>query len=255
MMMMNADCRRTRELMDSYISGELTVESNHELLQHVERCEACRGELSRRERTRALLIESFGPAPDAGQIEARITRAIDHHERKWWRLAQYGSVAAVLALTIASAVWFSRPVDAAAFDDSVDDHIICALAYPPGVTYDAARAQRNLQPHYRHITDAVSHKAGEYELIDAHMCPYEGRDYAHLVYRGHGKPISVFIEPASRGRLPLTHGSPRKGHVSAGRTAGRHQVFVVTDHATPAPPEVIDELMRATIAFARSLER
>ncbi|HYE84789.1 MAG TPA: zf-HC2 domain-containing protein [Vicinamibacterales bacterium] len=253
-MMMNADCRHTRELMDSYISGELTVESNHELLQHVERCDACRGELARRERTRALLVDSFGVPPDASGIETRITRAIDQHERKWWRFARYGSVAAVLALAIGSAIWFSRPVDAAAFDDSVDDHIMCALAYPPGVTYSADRARSNLQPRYHAIVNAVTHQSGDYQLIDAHMCPYEGRDYAHLVYNGPGKPVSVFVEQASRGRLPLRHESPRRGHVSLGRSVAGHQVFVVTDHQTPAPFHVIEELMRSTIAFVRGLE-
>ena len=45
-MTMNADCRQIRELMDSYISGELTVESNHDVLRHLERCESCRAELA-----------------------------------------------------------------------------------------------------------------------------------------------------------------------------------------------------------------
>ena len=135
-MMMNAECRPVRELMDSYISGELTVESNHELLRHVERCESCRAELGRRERTRALLIDSFGTAPDAGALEARIVRAIDHDEHKWWRIGRYGGVAAAMVLAAGAALWLSRPVDAAAYDDSVDDHIICALAHPPEAAYD-----------------------------------------------------------------------------------------------------------------------
>jgi anti-sigma factor RsiW len=254
-MMMNADCRRVRELMDSYISSELTVESNHDLLQHVERCESCRGELARRECTRALLIEGFGPMPDAQGLDARITRAIDQHDRQWWRLAQYGSLAAALALIVGAAVWFSRPVDAAAFDDSVDDHIACALTYPPDVTYSAERAEQNLEPSYRAIVNAVSHTAGDYQLIDAHMCPYQGRNYAHLVYRANGRPLSVFAETAERGRLPLTHETPRKGFVTVGDSTGRHQVFVVGDHGEPPPPAVVNDLMRATLAYVRTLER
>lgn len=253
-MMMNADCRRVRELMDSYISGELTVESNHELLQHAERCESCRAELARRERTRALLIDSFGAAPDAAALQARITRAIDQ-EHRWWRLARYGGVAAALVLVVGAAVWFSRPVDAAAFDDSVDDHIICALSYPPEVTYDAVRAQQGLSPRYRAILDAVAHRVGDYDLIDAHMCPYLGRNYAHLVYRGHGKPVSVFVETADRGRLPLTHESPRKGYIAAGRSTGQHQVFVVGDHVAEPPKSVVDQLMQSALAFAKSIEQ
>jgi len=253
--MMNADCRPVRELMDSYISGELTVESNHEVLRHVERCDACRAELARRERTRALLIESFGVAPDATGLDTRIHRVIDQHDRTWWRLAQYGGLAAVLTLAVGAALWFSRPVDAAAFDDSVDDHIACALTYPAGVTYDAQRAARNLEPAYRAIVHAIAHTIGTYQLIDAHMCPYQGRNYAHLVYVANGRPLSVFAETADRGRLPLRHESPRKGFVTVGASTGRHQVFVVADHGDPPPGSVVDDLLRSVIAFVQTIEQ
>ena len=254
-MTMNGDCRQVRELMDSYISGELTVESNHDVLRHVERCDACRSELERRERMGALLIESFGAAPDATAIGARITQAIDREQHRWGRLARYGGIAAALLLIAGAGVWFSRPVDAAAFDDSVDDHIACAMNYPPFVVYDAARAARNLEPAYQPIVDAVAHRAGDYQLIDAHMCPYQGRNYAHMVYRGNGKMLSVFAETASRGRLPLLHESPRKGFVTEGTSARGHQVFVVSDHAAGVPGSVVSDLMHSTLAFVTSLER
>lgn len=85
-MTMNGDCRQMRELMDSYISGELTVESNHDVLRHVERCEACRSELARRERMSTLLIESFDAAPDATAFGARLTHALDREQHRWGRL-------------------------------------------------------------------------------------------------------------------------------------------------------------------------
>jgi anti-sigma factor RsiW len=253
-MTMNGDCRQIRELMDSYISGELTVESNHDVLRHLERCEACRGELERRERMGALLVESFGAAPDATAIRARVTQALDREQHRWGSLARYGSVAAALILIAGAGIWFSRPVDAAAFDDSVDDHIACALGYPPVFAYDAGRADRNLEPLYRPIVNAVAHQAGDYHLIDAHMCPYQGRNYAHLVYRGDGM-LSVFAETAERGRLPLTHETPRKGFVNKGASAGGHHVFVVSDNAVAPPKPVVDQLLRATLGFVATLER
>jgi anti-sigma factor RsiW len=254
-MPMNADCRHIRELMDSYLSGELTVESNHEVLRHLERCESCRAELARRERTRALLVESFGIVPEVAPIEARVVAALDHEQNRSWRLARYGSIAAAVLLMVGASIWWSRPVDAAAYDDSVDDHIVCALTYGPDAKYDAWRAANNLEPEFRAIVDTVPHKSGDYTLVDAHMCPYEGRNYAHLVYRGGGRALSVFAEAATRGRLPLTHESPRKGFVAAGASTGRHQVFVVTDHAASAPQGVVHELLQATLSFVRGLER
>ena len=254
-MTMNGDCRQVRELMDSYLSGELTVESNHAVLQHAGRCDACRGELERRERLGALLIESFGAAPEATALGARIRHAIDRDQSRWGRLARYGSIAAALILIAGAGVWFSRPVDAAAFDDSVDDHIACAMAYPPLFSYDANRATFSLEPAYRPILNAVTHAPGDYQLIDAHMCPYQGRNYAHLVYRGNGRMLSVFAETAQRGRLPLTHESPRKGFVTEGDAAGGHQVFVVSDRDAAPPSMVVNDLMRSTLAFVQTLER
>jgi anti-sigma factor RsiW len=251
---MDVDCRQIRELMDSYLSGELTVESNHDVLRHIERCDACRTELERRERIGSLLVESFGAAPDATAIGPRIAQALDREQRRWGRLARYGSIAAVLILIVGAGAWFSRPVDAAAFDDSVDDHIACALTYPPSVTFDANRVARALAPAYQAIVNAVSRHYGDYQLIDAHMCPYQGRNYAHLVYRGNGIPLSVFAETATRGRLPFTHETPRKGFVTTGASTGRHQVFVVGDGSVSPPPSVVSDLMRSTLAFVRTLE-
>lgn len=251
---MNGDCRQVRDRMDSYVSGELTVESNHDVLRHLERCESCRTEMARRERTRALLIEGFGRAPDATALQARIAQALDREQRGWSGIARYGSIAAALTLIVGLGLWWSRPVDAAAFDDSVDDHIACALTYPPSARYDANRAAESLEPIYRRILDAVAHRAGDYELIDAHMCPYQGRNYAHLVFRGQGRPLSVFAEVASRGRLPLTHESPRKGFVTVGTSTGGHQVFVVGDSAAPPPQPVVSTLLDSTVRFVRSLE-
>ena len=251
---MNGDCRHVRDRMDSYLSGELTVEGNHDVLRHLERCESCRGELARRERTRALLIESFGPAPEAGAMSARIAQALDRRQAGWGSLARYGSIAAALVLIVGLTVWFSRPVDAAAFDDSVDDHIACALTYAPGTTYDASRAEQGLEPAYRGILNAVAHHHGDYHLVDAHMCPFQGRNYAHLVFIGNGRHLSVFAESALRGRLPMTHETPRKGFVTVGSSTGTHQVFVVSDGTVKPPQPVVTELLDAALKFVRSLE-
>ena len=253
--MTNAECRSVRELMDSYISGELTVESNHDVLRHLERCEACRSELARRERTRALLIGSFGDAPDAAALEARIVAAIDREQPAWKRVMRYGGIAAAMAMVIGAALWFSRPVDAAAYTDSVDNHIACALTFPPETAYDPKRAAASLAAPYTAIINAAPHKSGDYDLIDAHMCPYNGRDYVHLVYRSAGHTVSVFAEPATRGRLPATHQPDRKGFVSTAASTGDQHVFVVAEGATPPPQPVLDDLMSATLAFVKRLEQ
>jgi len=39
------DCRDVRDLADSFLAEELLMETNLEMLQHLERCPSCRGEL------------------------------------------------------------------------------------------------------------------------------------------------------------------------------------------------------------------
>src|SRR6266508_2855827 len=49
------DCQNFKELLDSYLCGELAVETNHAVLCHAERCCPCRGEMAARRRLRASL--------------------------------------------------------------------------------------------------------------------------------------------------------------------------------------------------------
>jgi len=49
------DCQNFKELLDSYLCGELAIETNHSILRHAERCGACRGEMAARRRLRASL--------------------------------------------------------------------------------------------------------------------------------------------------------------------------------------------------------
>ena len=41
-------CAKVLRLLDSYLAGELTVETNHEILEHLSRCHACTEESAAR---------------------------------------------------------------------------------------------------------------------------------------------------------------------------------------------------------------
>ena len=85
---MNLDCQQERELMDSYLSEELSVETNHDVLRHVAQCRACAAELKRRQRLRALLSQTLDVAVDTDRVRARITHAVDREQRSWARGAR-----------------------------------------------------------------------------------------------------------------------------------------------------------------------
>jgi anti-sigma factor RsiW len=251
--------------MDSYLSEELSVESNHGVLRHVAECRGCAAELKRRQRLRALLSETLDVPVDADRVRARIAHAVDRDQRSWKRVTRFGGIAAALVAAVAVAYWAGRRVDAAAYDDSAEDHVACALAYPAAAAYDADRAAQSLESPFEHIVDAVGLSRGTYHVIDAHMCPYKGRNYAHVVIRGDGQTVSLFAEPA-RGALPATpttvlagdtldvHATMRLGYRIAAVATRDYRIFLVSERPTD-PPDLAQDILRAAVRFIRDLEK
>jgi anti-sigma factor RsiW len=263
----NPDCQDVRELMDSYLSEELSVETNHHVLRHLGLCQGCSSELTRRQRLRSLLAQSLDLPVDVDGARHRVLHAVEREQRSWGRSARWLGAAAALFVAIGIATWVGRPVDAAAYDDSAGDHVACALAYPEGATYDPARAARNLVAPFERIADAIGLSHGAYHVIDAHMCPYKGRNYAHVVMRGQGQTLSIFAEPALRGSLPSTssrtalggetlhvQSTVRMGYRISAVATPQHQVFLVSDQQTD-PPEIGTAILLSAVRFVRELEK
>lgn len=264
---MNPDCQHVCELMDSYLSEELSVETNHHVLRHLGACQACSSELKRRQRVRSLLAQSLDLPLDVEGARQRVMDAVEREQRSWGRAARWLAAAAILFAAIGIATWVGRPVDVAAYDDSAGDHVACALAYPEGATYDPASAARSLAPPFERIADAIGLWHGEYHVIDAHMCPYKGRNYAHVVIRGPGQTLSIFAEPALRGSLPTTssrtalggdtldvHSTTRMGYRISAVATPQHQVFLVSDQQTD-PPDIGTTILLSAVRFVRELEK
>ncbi len=57
-------CRDFREVADSYLSDELLVETNHDVITHLEACADCRRELAARRELRTILRASFAKAEE-----------------------------------------------------------------------------------------------------------------------------------------------------------------------------------------------
>lgn len=250
---MNGDCQQIRQLLDAYLDGELTVESNHAVIHHTETCRACAGEMARRERTRSLLSERLRVAEDTSSIQERITQAIDRDQRFWARFAGYGAAAALVLAIVVMGVWPWRQIDLAAFDDTIENHVVCAKALPQSRTYDSGRIARRVGAGLLDVVKEMPRTYGSYALIDAHMCPYHGRNYLHIVYRDGHQPLSIFMEPDTRGALPTSTASTTNGYVSTASIAGGHHVFVVHDSDAPPPPDVVNSLLGSSVALLQRL--
>jgi anti-sigma factor RsiW len=64
-------CRDVRELADSFLSEQLLVETNHELLRHLETCPDCRADIAVRRAIRDRLRAAFAQAGDQPRRNSR----------------------------------------------------------------------------------------------------------------------------------------------------------------------------------------
>ena len=107
---MTMPCREFRELIDSYLAEEFLIETNHEMIRHLEGCAACRGELDGRRQLRARLQSAFINA-EGLRVRPEFIRTLAAALRgpalrqsagwarpsRWWALAAGLLIAAAIA--------------------------------------------------------------------------------------------------------------------------------------------------------------
>ena len=96
--MQKMDCHNFKEMLDSYFCEELTVETNHSIIHHAERCPSCRNEMASRRNLRETLQRACAQDQMSSAACERL-RAILHAEaeagckesiknakghRRWW---------------------------------------------------------------------------------------------------------------------------------------------------------------------------
>jgi len=74
-------CQEFQEMMDSYLSDELLVETNHEVLHHLENCRTCRNELAARRSLLAQMRLAVKGASDA-QLNPAFARRLENRLRE-----------------------------------------------------------------------------------------------------------------------------------------------------------------------------
>ena len=90
-------CTRTLQYMDSYLANELLVETNHEVLRHVENCPSCAAELDARTRVRARLREAVRAEITPPDLQARVRQQIQARGSRSFFAAEWTRWAAAAA--------------------------------------------------------------------------------------------------------------------------------------------------------------
>ncbi len=162
------NCKDFREIADSYLSNELLVETNHDVLRHLESCAECRGELAGRRELREQLRVAVIKAPrsriDPGfalRVKSSLHQQAFGKEKVWNSLGLrmvFAGVGAAILIAVAigltmqnpnanqqiavdlqtplveknvslETLWFQRAAFVAAQNDALEDHKHCALTH------------------------------------------------------------------------------------------------------------------------------
>jgi hypothetical protein len=244
------ECRDVRELAESYISGQLLTETNHEMLRHLETCPSCRRDVesrrSLRDAVRRAFVADRDLQPTPGFAE-RLRDDLQHTlvqtparrtSRRWWALA----AAATIVLSAAGGLWWRASIGSlqAMARSAVGDHRNCALKFQlaekPIALEDAAR---RYDPAFRvletHPTDTFGTSLGLVRVIERHSCVYQGRRFAHVVLQYRGAVVSLLVTGSDGvASIPLPDGEPRHAQRADAMSvvsvsAPGHLIFFVGD--------------------------
>jgi hypothetical protein len=235
------ECRNVRELADSFLSEQLLVETNHELLRHLETCPDCRSDIAGRRAMRDRLRGAFAHADDLrprpelttellAKLRPSQPEMISRRSvlQSWWAVAAGMVLAAGGGLFIRNASSKSRLALLARA--AAGDHQNCAvkfnLAERPIPLEDAGR--RYGAPYASLATFELPAVDAPVEALDRHSCVYQGRRFGHIVFRYRGALTSLLVTegaPPAAPELAPTDSGPAVASMPAGRFLG----FVAAD--------------------------
>ena len=234
------ECRDVREMADSFLSEQLLVETNHELLRHLETCPVCRAEMAARralrERLRSAFVQAEGlrPRPEfAAELRTALRASQPGITRRsllqsWWSLAAGLALAAGGGVFVRNSTGRSRLATLAR--EAAGDHQYCAvkfsLAERPISLEDAGKQYGAFYAAL--ATFEAPAVDGPLELLERHACVYQGRRFGHVVFRYRGALTSLLVTDAAPPPAPELEPAD-SGPAVASFPAERFVGFVVAD--------------------------
>ncbi len=215
------DCRNFKEVLDSYLSDELAVETNHAVIRHAEHCAGCRGEMHARRNLRGVLrgaVTATTASPEFQQrLHARLRAAATAQTfasginrasffAKWFgrfSMPQFAMATAGLLLVLLGSIYLfssSTNVQAAALSPAIlqqaaGDHDHCA-AFWRNLTWsehDPIQKIEDYDPSLQDLGKHSPHQALGLKFHYAHVCSEGERRFVHLIYSRDNQLISLLV--------------------------------------------------------------
>jgi hypothetical protein len=190
------NCRDFRDIADTYLSDELLVETNHDVLRHLENCGNCREELNLRRITRtqlrsAIISDEETTINPIFANKMKLALREQSQQTSWlnWKI-----LTPVFATLLIGFVWFYSGTNVANLGSNAthtlavkaqDLHEECGISHvkewseqSPKVSAEAINLVRSLI-------------SADTKIIDKHDCEFEGKRFSHYILKRGNKILSV----------------------------------------------------------------
>jgi len=193
------DCRRIQKLLDHFLAEELTVESNQEILQHLEYCSTCQEEERSRIEARRLLVKGWKSQPVPPGLEDQVVAGLEAKTRGLPPALRRVAGLVLMAGGIgAFALFFPWMGENRGFLMAVDhyeevaaDHVNC-LGYPAPPSFVLP-----LEPVQARVEQVFGQIGNGYRLTEKRICRIGDAHVFHYFFQGENAGVSVVLEERS----------------------------------------------------------
>lgn len=239
------NCEDFKEIADSYLSDELAVETNHEILKHLENCTACRSTLALRRKIRDKVGFSMKRADEFRMnpnLAVKIRETLQKESssgKKWfgWKIFAPVLASVLIFASIGLTVLYNQRQTNEQIQNyliefshkAVADHQYCATKK---LEYWKANAG-NVSAEKTVFVESL--KSENTEVISAHDCVFDGQLFTHYILRREEKIVSVLKITSETGfRTNSKIDNPiicerDEGLQVASFQSGQDLVFVISD--------------------------
>jgi hypothetical protein len=206
----HGECKKIRTYLDSYINNELLVETNHEVLKHLESCQDCAASLDARLRVKRALQTAVKKEVAPLSLQYRIQREIrktgatpSYNWRTWMIAAaamvvvafgSWGVFKAIQSRNAATKEAFIRQ-DVEVLNVGLGDHMHCAIDRGfADKRFTDEEMSAKLGTEFYGLVALVKDKVqGRYEVVAGHRCKFKQREFIHLTLRNQDKVMSLVL--------------------------------------------------------------
>ena len=255
-------CREFQEISEAYLSDELLVETNIQVFRHLENCPKCRAEFAAKRQLRLQMRSAVRHAPEfqidpgfANRLSANLKETV-LYENTWRKLffapklmiPVMASLLYAVALGFVALNWTNKNGEITLSSDvitktltqialaAVGGHKDCALEKmqmwekmsKQDYAEKAVYTEKIVNPLRANFSENV-------EMLHAHDCIFEGKEFTHVILRKGVHTVSVFFDKSDV--LPEADNSANasiicekeNGLQVASFQQNRQPIFVISD--------------------------